>query len=127
MSSNDKELLNVMRLADGVDVMKDGSQYTEMAQLALAQGLPGEAQSILEKGQQKGAFAAQREKDLATRLLSDAKQAVTLDKSTLAPSNAALVAQVARLCEEYGRRPATAAEARRLLGLAPVPAVAAAA
>ena len=52
---------------------------------------------------------------------------VRLDKTTLAPSNAALVAQVARLCEEYGRRPATAAEARRMLGLAPMPSAAAAA
>ena len=52
---------------------------------------------------------------------------VRLDKATLAPSNAALVAQVARLCEEYGRKPATAAEARRLLGLAPVAAAAVAA
>ena len=52
---------------------------------------------------------------------------VRLDKTTLAPSNAALVAQTARLCEEFGRKPATAAEARRLLGLAPVPAVQAAA
>jgi uncharacterized protein (DUF849 family) len=52
---------------------------------------------------------------------------VRLDKSTLAPSNAALVAQVARLCEEFGRRPATAAEARRMLGLAPAPAAIAAA
>jgi len=42
---------------------------------------------------------------------------VRLDKETLAPSNAALVAQVARLCEEHGRRPATAGEARALLGL----------
>ena len=52
---------------------------------------------------------------------------VRLDKTTLAPSNAALVAQTARLCEEFGRRPATAAEARRLLGLAPVAAAQAAA
>jgi uncharacterized protein (DUF849 family) len=42
---------------------------------------------------------------------------VRLDKDTLAPSNAALVRQAAELCSEYGRRPATAAEARRLLGL----------
>lgn len=42
---------------------------------------------------------------------------VRLDKATLAPSNAALVARVADLCAEYGRRPATAAEARALLGL----------
>ena len=42
---------------------------------------------------------------------------VRLDKETLAPSNAALVRQVAELCAEYGRRPATAAEARQLLSL----------
>ncbi len=42
---------------------------------------------------------------------------VRMDEKTLAPSNAALVARVAKLCEEYGRRPATAAEARALLGL----------
>jgi len=83
VSSNDKELLNVLRLSDGVDVMKEASQYTEMAQLALGQGLPGEAQAILEKGQQKGMFNEQREKDLANRVLSDAKQAVSLDKGTL--------------------------------------------
>jgi 3-keto-5-aminohexanoate cleavage enzyme len=44
---------------------------------------------------------------------------VRLDKDTLAPSNAALVRQVAELCGEYGRSVATAAEARALLGLAP--------
>ena len=42
---------------------------------------------------------------------------VRWDKATLAPSNAALVARVARLCAEYGRQPATSAEARSLLGL----------
>jgi 3-keto-5-aminohexanoate cleavage enzyme len=42
---------------------------------------------------------------------------VRLDKSTLAPSNAALVRRVADLCSDYGRRPATVAEARRLLSL----------
>ena len=35
----------------------------------------------------------------------------------LAPSNAALVKRVAELCVEYGRRPATPAEARKLLSL----------
>jgi len=42
---------------------------------------------------------------------------VRLDRDTLAPSNAALVTRVAELCAEYGRRPATAAEARKLLSL----------
>jgi len=82
-SKSDKELLNILRLADGVDIMSEGGQYIEMAQLAMAQGLPGEAQMVLEKGQQKGAFSQQRDKDHATRLLADAKTAVTLDKSTL--------------------------------------------
>ncbi len=43
---------------------------------------------------------------------------VRWDKNSLAPSNAALVKRVADLCAEYGRRPATAAEARKLLSLA---------
>ena len=42
---------------------------------------------------------------------------VRIDRDTLAPSNAALVKQVRDLCAEYGRRPATPAEARDLLKL----------
>jgi uncharacterized protein (DUF849 family) len=40
-----------------------------------------------------------------------------MSKEKLAPSNAALVKRVAELCAEYGRRPATTAEARSILGL----------
>ena len=43
---------------------------------------------------------------------------VRLDKNTLAPSNAALVEQVAALCPAYGRHVASVAEARQLLRLA---------
>ncbi|WP_421726199.1 3-keto-5-aminohexanoate cleavage protein [Bauldia sp.] len=42
---------------------------------------------------------------------------IRLDRDTLAPSNAALVQRVVELCPEHGRRPATPAEARALLGL----------
>ena len=42
---------------------------------------------------------------------------VRLDKEMLAPSNAALVEQVVGLCAEFDRRPATVAEARKLLHL----------
>jgi 3-keto-5-aminohexanoate cleavage enzyme len=42
---------------------------------------------------------------------------VRLDRNTLAPSNAGLVRRVAELCPEYGRRPASVAEARDLLKL----------
>jgi 3-keto-5-aminohexanoate cleavage enzyme len=42
---------------------------------------------------------------------------IRLDKDRLAPSNAALVQQVVALCAEYGRRPASVAEARSMLAL----------
>ena len=42
---------------------------------------------------------------------------VRLDKDTLAPSSAALVRQVSAEMPAHGRRPATAAEARAILGL----------
>jgi 3-keto-5-aminohexanoate cleavage enzyme len=42
---------------------------------------------------------------------------VRWDKERLAPSNAALVKRVADLCAEYGRHPASVAEARALLSL----------
>lgn len=42
---------------------------------------------------------------------------VRLDKQSLAPSNAALVARAAELCEKYERPVATAAQAREILGL----------
>jgi uncharacterized protein (DUF849 family) len=40
-----------------------------------------------------------------------------LDKGVLAPSNAALVGRVVGLCEKHGRKVATPAEARAILGL----------
>jgi uncharacterized protein (DUF849 family) len=48
------------------------------------------------------------------------------DAQRLAKSNAELVRRVARLCEEFGRRVATPAEARRILALPPAPVAAAA-
>jgi 3-keto-5-aminohexanoate cleavage enzyme len=42
---------------------------------------------------------------------------VKYDKTRLARSNAELVARVSDLCGEYGRRPATAHEARKILSL----------
>ena len=45
---------------------------------------------------------------------------VRLDRATLAPSNAALVARAAQLCADYERPVADAATARRILGLRPV-------
>ena len=45
---------------------------------------------------------------------------VRWDKTTLAPSNAALIQRAADLCEKYERAVATPAQARHMLGLRPV-------
>jgi len=42
---------------------------------------------------------------------------VRLDRGTLAPSNAALVTRAVEIVARHGRRPATTAEARAILGL----------
>ncbi len=44
---------------------------------------------------------------------------VRLDKTTLAPSNAALVSRAVELCEKHSRPVASAAQAREILGLRP--------
>ncbi len=44
---------------------------------------------------------------------------VRLDRDTLAPSNAALIARAAEICAKYGRPVATPAQAREILGLRP--------
>ena len=46
---------------------------------------------------------------------------IRFDKSRLARSNADLVERLALLCGEYGRRPATPEEARKVLGLRAMP------
>jgi 3-keto-5-aminohexanoate cleavage enzyme len=55
--------------------------------------------------------------DLGGHCRTGLEDNVRFDKSRLAASNAELVARVAALCDRYGRKVATPAEARKLLGL----------
>jgi uncharacterized protein (DUF849 family) len=55
--------------------------------------------------------------DLGGHCRTGLEDNVRLDRETLAPSNAALVRQVAELCPQYGRHVASVDEARRLLKL----------
>jgi len=82
-TQSDKNTLQLFRLMSEVDVLARADDYTEMAQLAMEQGSPGEAQHILEKGFQKGIFADQRTKDKNQRLLDQAKKAAAADQATL--------------------------------------------
>jgi tetratricopeptide (TPR) repeat protein len=80
---NNNQLLNMWRLADNANVLEDPSEYLEMAQLAVGQGLPGEALTVLEKGMQKNVFTRASQKEQATQLIGETKAAIALDKSTL--------------------------------------------
>src|SRR5215472_3059652 len=82
-SGNETNLFQTYRLMLDTDVMKDPSDYTEMAALALDQGSPGDAQTVLEKAQAKSVFTDQRSKDRAQRLLESAKKRATADQAGL--------------------------------------------
>ncbi len=77
-------LLQTYRLATEVGAMRAGSDYEEMAQLALERGLPGEAQSAIESGFARKAFVEKREIDRNNRLLASAKGRIAADKAGLA-------------------------------------------
>src|SRR6266513_614915 len=67
-SGNDANTLQTYRLMSEVDVLRSPDDYTEMAQLALEAGSPGEAQRVLEKGLAKGVFTDARAKSKNQRL-----------------------------------------------------------
>jgi tetratricopeptide (TPR) repeat protein len=82
-SQSDAFLLQVYRLAFDVDVLKRPEDYIEMATLANQQGSPGEAQRVLEAGQQKNVFADAAIKAHSGQMLASAKQKVTADTASL--------------------------------------------
>jgi transcriptional regulator PlcR-like protein/tetratricopeptide repeat protein len=82
-NSSDKTTLQLYRLMSEVDVLNRPDDYTEMAQLALEAGSPGEAQHVLEKGFEKGVFTDPHKKDANQRLLDSAKKAAAADQASL--------------------------------------------
>jgi tetratricopeptide (TPR) repeat protein len=81
--SKDEVKLNVMRLAVEVGVMKQPDQFKEMAQIALDQGLPGEAASVIQTANTAKIFKDKREIDLMDRLLKRAQADSVKDKAAL--------------------------------------------
>ncbi|MEJ0039998.1 MAG: tetratricopeptide repeat protein [Gammaproteobacteria bacterium] len=77
--NNDKNMLQVYRLASAVDVLKKASDFTEYAQLALEAGAAGEAQAVLEKGFTNKIFVEKRDVDRNQRLLESAKKQAATD------------------------------------------------
>jgi tetratricopeptide (TPR) repeat protein len=82
--NNDKNMLQVYRLAAAVDVLKRPSDYTEYAQLALERGAAGEAAAVLEKGFANKIFTEKRDVDRNQRLLDTAKKQAAADPAAAA-------------------------------------------
>jgi tetratricopeptide (TPR) repeat protein len=80
---SDEIILQVYRLAFDLDVLKRPVDYIEMATLANQQGSPGEAQRVLEAGQQKNAFAEAAIKSHSAQMLASIKQKVATDTASL--------------------------------------------
>src|SRR5579863_2229899 len=80
---SDPYLLQVYRLALDVDVLRGPEDYLEMATLANDQGSPGEAERILQAGQQKNVFTSANVKEHSGQLLTAVKGKVATDQAAL--------------------------------------------
>ena len=72
--NTDRTTLNIYRLMLDTDTLKQGSDFTEMAQLAIESGTPCEAKAVIEKGMASNVFTEQRDKDRNQRLLDSSKK-----------------------------------------------------
>jgi hypothetical protein len=109
--NDDRLKLLTYRLAYQVGILKQGAQYTEMAQIAVDQGNPGEAQTVLEQAFQKNLYTDPHDKERSQRLLDKVRKAAADDRATMAkqereaaaaPSGDALV-QVGSAYLGYGQ------------------------
>ena len=84
--TSDKITLGYYRLMNDVGVLKDKGDYVETAQLAIDAGVPGEAQTIVEKGVENGTLKSddKTEQGRYDRLLAGAKKQAATDKAQLA-------------------------------------------
>jgi outer membrane protein assembly factor BamD (BamD/ComL family) len=84
-SSNDAMNLGYYRLMNEVGTLKQADDYMEYAQLAIDAGVPGEAQTIVEKGVQNGTLKSDDKTTQGRydRLLAGAKKSAATDKASL--------------------------------------------
>ena len=80
----DRHTLHIYRLMQDTGTLKQASDYTEMAQIAMDQGTPGEAVTVLEAGVAAKVFEDKATQDRNQRLLDAAKKAASTDRASLA-------------------------------------------
>ena len=83
---SDRQTLGYYRLMNDVGTLKQADDYVEMAQLAIDAGVPGEAQSIVEKGVQGGTLKSDDKTTQGRydRLLAGAKKSAATDQAAAA-------------------------------------------
>jgi tetratricopeptide (TPR) repeat protein len=80
---SDKHTLQVYRLMVANQTMEQCSDYTEMAELAVSGGNPGEAQKVLETAAAANVCTEQRDKDRTLRMLDSVKKSAAADQASL--------------------------------------------
>ena len=82
-STDDRLKLMTYRLMFQVGILKRAGDYTEMAQIALDQGNPGEAQTVLEQAFAKNLYTDAHEKERSQRLLDKVRRSANDDRATM--------------------------------------------
>lgn len=82
----DRLQLDALRLARRVGGLEDGSEYMDLAQLALQAGIPGEALSVVDEGFAKGLLGKGAQAERHLRLRSSAQKAAAEDRASLGAS-----------------------------------------
>jgi hypothetical protein len=84
---DDHLTLELYRLMDETGILKRPADYSDMAELAIEQGYPGETQHVLEEALAKNVFTDQRDKDKMQRLMEAAKKQAAADQTQLSKSD----------------------------------------
>jgi lipopolysaccharide biosynthesis regulator YciM len=79
----ERQTLHVYRLMQATQTLKMGGDFSEMADLAVNAGMPGEADRVVEQGIAANVFQQDADKARAQRLLASAKKAAAADKAGL--------------------------------------------
>jgi hypothetical protein len=84
LGNDDRLKLMTYRLANSVGILKKGDLYRDMALIAIDQGNPGEAQSVLEQAFSKSLYTDARDKESNQKLLDSAKKKAQEDRASIA-------------------------------------------
>ncbi len=80
----DNHTLHIYRLMQDTGTLKQPNDYSEMAQLAIESGMPGEAKKVLEAGMAGNIFTDANLKARNQRLLDAASKSAATDQASLA-------------------------------------------